>query len=94
MRPITFAGMLMFVGPNMALAFGFYEEGNETILVSAGSTEDMIDEMLSFARVFGIHRWTDLAGKTMQLRYTPEGDYLIGNEAGTGWVRVKKRRIK
>ena len=54
----------------------------------------MIDEMLNFARVFGIHRWTELAGKTMQLRYTPEGDYLIGNEAGTGWVRVKKRRIK
>ena len=94
MRSITFAGMLMFVGPNMALAFGFYEEGNETILVSAGSTEDMIDEMLNFARVFGIHRWTELAGKKMRLRYTPEGDYLIGNEAGTGWVRVKKRRIK
>ena len=27
MRPITFAGMLMFIGPDMALAFGFYEEG-------------------------------------------------------------------
>ena len=50
MRPITFAGMLMFIGPDMALAFGFYEEGSETILISAGSTEDMIDEMLNFAR--------------------------------------------
>ena len=90
MRPITFAGMLMFIGPDMALAFGFYEEGSETILVSAGSTEDMIDEMLGFARVFGIRRWTDLAGKTMRLKYTPEGDYLIGNEKGTGWVRNKK----
>lgn len=59
-------------------------------MVSAGSTEDMIDEMLNFARVFGIRRWTDLAGKTIRLKYTPEGDYLIGNEKGTGWVRIKK----
>lgn len=93
MRPITFSAMLMFVGPVMALAFGFYENGQETILVNAGETEDMIDEMLHFARVFSIRRWTDLAGKQIRLKTDEDGNYLIGNEAGTGWIRIKRRIV-
>lgn len=83
----------MFVGPVMALAFGFYENGRETILVNTGETEDMIDEMLHFARVFGIRRWTDLAGKQIRLKTDEDGNCLIGNEAGTGWIRIKRRIV-
>ena len=93
MRYITFSAMLMFVGPAMALAFGFYENGRETILVNTGKTEEMIDEMLHFARVFGIRRWTDLAGKQIWIKTDEEGNYLISNEVGKKWIRIKRRIV-